>query len=184
MNAHNEASLQILFWNTRSFLRRREEVELWLTSSTKNLHFSGFLTFRKYRTHSTGGDILLLICRSIAYTELIDINSPNRTVEICGMQITNTTPCFNLIVCYRTPNHNLSLEQWGEILSNIDVSQHNIVVGDFNAHNTVWNCTKTDSNGEKLLDCIEKHQLFIHNSESYSHIDNYVTHVVNYEHCS
>ena len=45
------------------------------------------------------------------------------------------------------------------------------MVGDFNAHNKLWNCDKTDSQGEKLLNSIEIFNLFLHNLYTYSHID-------------
>ena len=39
-------------------------------------------------------------------------------------------------------------------------------MGDFNAHNVVWNCTRNDSNGEKFIQAIDDFNLFIHNTNT------------------
>ena len=82
-------------------------------------------------------------------------------------------PLLNLIVCYRSPTCSLTQIQWDIITENTTKSKHNILLGDFNAHNTIWNCKKTDSNGEKFINSIDKHNLFIHNDNSLTHIDKY-----------
>lgn len=92
-----------------------------------------------------------------------------------GIKITNTTPAFNLIACYRTPGKNLSQEQWKEIfsISIMDISDYSIVVGDFNAHHRVWNCFGNDTNGEKLYNIMQTEDIYLHNPHSYTHIDFY-----------
>ena len=44
-----------------------------------------------------------------------------------------------------------------------------ILVGDFNAHNEAWNCRSTDTNGSHLLDCIDRHDLYLHNVDIFTH---------------
>ena len=125
-------SIKILYWNARSFRKRKNEiynvltnidvlvcVESWLDPSVINLHFPGFVSYRIDRSHSKGGGIFILIRNSIAYKELKDLNSPDISLEIGGIKITNAIPTFNLIVCYRSPGLTLSLEQWDQITANI-----------------------------------------------------------------
>lgn len=45
------------------------------------------------------------------------------------------------------------------------------MLGDFNAHHSVWNCEVTDTNGERLLEELEEEDLFIVNHETKSRIE-------------
>ena len=108
------AKLRIIFWNARSFLQRRNEisnilkntdificVESWLTAEN-NVRYPEFYAYRKDRVHSRGGGILILIRKNLAYNEISDLNSPDISVEMCGIRVTNINPVFELIICYRS----------------------------------------------------------------------------------
>ena len=112
--------LKIVFLNFRSINSRKEElptildnldifvcVESWL-SETNNFHFPGFKTFRKDSVYTTGGGILILIRKNIAYLEIENLISSEHSVEITGIKITNTKPCIEFLVCYRAPGITLS----------------------------------------------------------------------------
>lgn len=182
-NQTQHQSLRIIYWNVRSFCKRREEIEILLKeadificvesllTSKIAVRFPGFTTFRKDRSHSKGGGILILIRKDIAYKEIPNITSPNDTVELCGLCINNLNPSIDLYVCYRTPNHTLTQNQWDAIFQNINVNNQCIFVGDFNSHNIHWNCQFTDSNGNRLLNAIEACDLFLHNDSSKTYID-------------
>lgn len=105
-------------------------VETLLSPSIANIQYPGFASFRLDRTYSSGGEILPLTRKSIAYKEITNLKCPNKMVEICGVRITSARPAFNLIVCYRSPDLTLLLEHWNQILSNIKDEQHIILVGD------------------------------------------------------
>ena len=184
METITKSGLSILYWNARSFLKRKEEiqrvlckidilvcVESHLTPNNTNINFPGFVNYRIDRSYSTGGGIILLIRKNIAYKEITTIMSPDQSVELCGLKITNTNPTFNLLVCYRSPGLTLNIDQWDTIFLNLSKNQNNIFVGDFNAHHVVWNCNKIDKTGENLYENIEKHNLFIHNCDTYTHFD-------------
>lgn len=184
MNSTTTKTLKILYWNARSFLKRKEEIqkalididilvciESWLHQNITNINFPGFVNYRLDRTYSTGGGTLLLIRSSLAYREIKNIDVPDKAFEICGIKINNVNPAVSLIACYRAPGIVFSLEQWAKVFNNFKKENNCIIVGDFNAHHIDWNCKKTDTNGENLLECIEKNNLFIHNSDTYSHID-------------
>ena len=66
--------MKVLFWNARSVIQRKEEiqqmlqdtdifviVESWLSPSITHIQFPGFNNFRKDRMYSKGGGILILI---------------------------------------------------------------------------------------------------------------------------
>ena len=180
---HNHKDLKIIYWNTRSFQKRREEienllkdidificVESWLMQDI-NVQFPGFVSFRKDRIQR-GGGILILVRNNLAYSERNNITSPCDSVEFCGIHINNISPPLDLFVCYRIPGFVLTQEQWNTIIKNIDPNRNCLLVGDFNAHNLIWNCRYTDTNGSRFLNSITNHDnLFIHNQNTLTHLD-------------
>lgn len=166
-------------------MQRKEEIELllrnldilvcvesWLTPK-KDIQFSGFNVFRKDRIHSAGGGIIIIIRKSIAFSEVNLLTPPNCLVEICAIKITNINPLLEIIACYRVPGLFLSQDQWEQITDNFGLRDNCIVMGDFNAHHTTWNCPNSDLNGERLLQSIINNNLFLHNLNSLTHIDFY-----------
>ena len=143
-----DIKLKILFWNTRSFRQRSKEiprilkdldilvcVESWLQPE-HSIHYPGFLSFRKDRTHARGGGILILIRKSLAYLEITDLTSPEQNIEMCGININNLNPSLNLIIIYRAPDSTLSLETWENLFLNFK-KPNCIVMGDFNSNNII-----------------------------------------------
>lgn len=105
-------SIEVVFWNARSIVPRLPElqknlkdidvficVETWLTGE-KNIHVPGFSTFRKDRTHSRGGGLLMLIGSDLVYGEILDLVSPEKSVELGGIYINNINLHVNIIVYY------------------------------------------------------------------------------------
>ena len=179
----NYNKLKCLFWNARSLRTRKNElptilsdldificVETWLKDSN-DYQIPGFVSYRKDRLHSNGGGILILVKKSVGYVELTDLTTPDILVELVGIKVTNFSPSISIIVCYKTPDCYLNQQQWDTIIENSSKTDYCLMVGEFNAHNNLGNCNKTDSHGEKLLNSIENFNLFVHNSDTYSHID-------------
>lgn len=130
---------------------------------------TSFKTFRRDRQYSEGGRILMLIRNNLAYHEIINLKSPDPSVETAGISITNLKSPIEIVVCYRVPSFTLSQAQWNEILQNINTKKHIILMGDFNAHHIGWNYQKIDSNGERLYSAIEKSNLILYNTNSLTH---------------
>lgn len=59
---------------------------------------------------------------------------------------------------------------WREIVKSVDINEGIIVVGDFNAHHTAWNCENIDVNGERLLEEFEDEDMFVVNYDTLSRI--------------
>lgn len=174
--------LKILFWNSKSILQRRQEiqsiindldilicVESWLKDDD-NIHYSGFTTFRKDRIHARGGGIVIFIRNNIAFLEIDNLTSPDQSVEICGIHCNNIDPPVDILACYRSPGHVLSQSQWDIIINNMQ-TDNCIFMGDFNSHHKNWNCRHNDGNGGKLATSIDTHDIFLHNHDSDSYID-------------
>ena len=180
----HKKDLKIFFWNTRSFHQRQTEllskihqydicicVESWLTDKDK-VHVPGFVVFRQDRQHSRGGGTIVLIRKNVAFKTIQNFKCPDSSVEICGIHINNVKPSLNILICYRTPGLVLTQEQWDTILDNVNTN-NTILIGDFNAHNTLWNCKHTDSNGNKFNNSINSRNLLIHNYNTFTHIDSH-----------
>lgn len=186
-NKKKHNTLRFLFWNARSLKKRIQElptlllnldvficVESWLSAdkdSEKRINFPGFLTLRQDRLHSRGGGIVIMIRKNIAYFEIKDIKSPDLSVELYGIKITNTNPSLDIIVCYRSPGSTLSQAQWDMIVNNTNNRNNCILVGDFNSHNQAWNCVNNDINGVRFLNSIDNHNLLVHNVDTNTYIN-------------
>lgn len=177
--------MRFVYWNSRSVVHRLPElqvllknvdvficVETWLTEAI-NIQFPGFKTFRKDRIQSRGGGLLMLIRSCLAYEELSDLDSPDVSVELCGVCINNVNPSINVVVCYRSPGLTLSQDQWNVIFNNAKINNNSVIVGDFNSHNRNWNCKHTDVNGTRLENSLEINDLFLHNNNTYTYINMY-----------
>ena len=92
----NHKNLKVIFWNARSIIPRKEEICKILPD-----HYPGFKTFRKDREHSRGGGIVAFIRNNLAYTEINSIKTPDDSVELTGIKITNISPPINIFICYR-----------------------------------------------------------------------------------
>ena len=181
------SKLRIIFWNARSVVSKREEiekilenldilicVESWLTERIK-FEYKGFNTYRKDRNpglNERGGGIVLLIRKSYEYSEIKNNQiTNNKKIELCGVKILNVEKPFNIFCCYNPPNNNLSEKEWDMIVSNAQAGGESILLGDFNSHSELWNCRNTDTNGERLFDSINKYNLFLHNTNTFTRID-------------
>lgn len=79
------------------------------------------------------------------------------------MILTDTNPSIDLFLCYRGPGLTLSQFQWSEVVQNIDINKHSILMGDFNSYNVTWNCTDTDKNGIRFDNAAKARGLFMYN---------------------
>lgn len=181
---NKKSQLKFLFWNSRSIRQRKNElpeilrnidvficVESWLMPKDR-FEISGFSTLRKDRQNDTrGGGILFLVRKNLTYTELKLPGTQTPNAELAGLCITNTDPQINLVACYRPPGQILSQTEWDSIVNSIDDSSNSILLGDFNSLNKKWNCNSTDTNGVRLDYSIESKNLFLHNTQTSTHIN-------------
>ena len=77
---------------------------------------------------------------------------------------------MNIIAYYKPPNKTLSQQEWGDIMDTT-YSENTILLGDFNAHHPSWNCDAESDNGKKLYNAIEKNNLYVHNTDTYTRIN-------------
>ena len=97
----HKLTLKILFWNSRSISQRSKDiesitknydificVELWLTKND-NIHFPGFFTFRKDRSHSGRGGIIIFMFNANSFILLQLTVAQCRTLRYRGMKCNN-----------------------------------------------------------------------------------------------
>uniref|UniRef100_A0ABD2X066 Endonuclease/exonuclease/phosphatase domain-containing protein n=1 Tax=Trichogramma kaykai TaxID=54128 RepID=A0ABD2X066_9HYME len=151
-------------------------VETWLTEKDE-IKLPGFSCLRRETSCGRGGGIAYYIRRSLAFSEVKDLVSPEESVKLSGITLNSLQPSIVIIACYRSPGKNLTKEQWEKIAQNI-TSQRTLLVADFNAHNTMWNCDYTSVNGKRFENTIESYDIFLHNDNTSTFIDihrNYVS---------
>ncbi|KAL7304799.1 hypothetical protein TKK_0003023 [Trichogramma kaykai] len=175
------SKVKIIFWNARSvaskFLELKKAaaefdviacVESWLTSE-HNLNIPGFRTLRKDRTHSRGGGggIVVWVRGCLAFEE-IAFDVPNSVAELCGLRLTSCKPKVEIIICYRPPSYTTSSKDWEDIVRCVDARRPALLMGDFNAHNTSWNCEHSDNNGLLLEQACSTQGLILQNFDTTS----------------
>lgn len=172
--------VKILTWNCRGVNNTKHEIinhinnydiivliELKRHNKKNCLYFPGFKTVMEQNQENNGG--IAIIVRNNLEMEIVNnISNIHGKIEVIGIRIMNTTVKFNLIAIYKKPNVTLNVRQW---IQGMEIDNHvtnTIVTGDFNAHNTMWNCTNTDKSGEALLEAMSNKGLICLNMNTTS----------------
>lgn len=92
------------------------------------------------------------------------------SIEILGVRIEGLDREINCFAIYRRPGTIENRNTWRIIIDNLKKLKNVLLVGDFNAHNTIWNCGDTDKNGEILQKEMEEEGFFVINRNSKSRI--------------
>lgn len=143
-------------------------VESWL-DDTKTPRIHGFNLFRKDRVDETGGGLAVFLREWIEFDDL-KIDNPGQFVEMCGIHLINTHPALDLFLCYRVPNVPTPISVWRKVASFATSNSNALLLGDFNAHHTAWNCVQTDTEGGKLHTILEESTHFLHNHDTLTHV--------------
>lgn len=98
-------------------------------------------------------------------------NLKSDNFEILGVKINNMTVNFNLVIVYRRSQSEDQEKDWQEILKFKDNNDNTIIMGDFNAHHTIWNCANIDTNGERLHRVMLNKGYFCLNKDSISRLN-------------
>ena len=138
--------------------------ETWLTKEIK-LKTNNFNLVRKDRENKSRGGVCLLIDSRISY-ETIDFSPlPDEAV---GISITsrnnkNTTINeWNLVSLYNPPNTQLNPSFFNFINQ---LKGNVLLMGHLNSHHRNWFCKTNDSNGNFLIDFVQKHDWTVHNND-------------------
>jgi len=97
---------------------------------------SGYKT-EEITSYGKSGGIAILINNNIEYEVIKELNKNHRIIDILGIRIKNTDTQLNLIAVYRRPYEIIHPREWKKILEFDKKGLETIIVGDFNAHNTL-----------------------------------------------
>lgn len=165
--------LRIRLWNVRSVEKRKEElqsmlsnldilicVESWL-KPTKDINFPKFNTIRVDRADTRGGGIVVFVAKhlkidSIKCDSIKKINS----LESLTFKVTNVNPATSFIVIYKIPSIKITQQEWDTLFALAELYSPSLVLGDFDAHNEIWNCDSTDLTGEHSQESSGTHNFF------------------------
>lgn len=76
------------------------------------------------------------------------------------------------MACYRPDGGiHLTEQEWDSLVGNATGDVCSILVADFNAHSEAWNCSHSEPDAVKLLDSIDRYELFLQNNDTDTHTD-------------
>ncbi|CAK9813874.1 RNA-directed DNA polymerase from mobile element jockey [Anthophora plagiata] len=175
-------TINVLLWNCRGILSKHTELhklsqnreiiiltETWLQSN-KQLHLNGYSTIRADRQGSRGGGVACLIKNPIRYQHIPIDNQVDNHTQVLAIHLLTSPEPVNLVVIYRPPGSSLKYQQWKPFLANLCLPGSTIIAGDLNANHPAWNSEREDNAGSSLLKVIQENNLFIHNTDTKSHI--------------
>ncbi|KAK0160438.1 hypothetical protein PV328_007848 [Microctonus aethiopoides] len=173
-------NIKIVLWNCRGIQNKKNEIsnkileyDIIILTETKysreSIYFTDCNTIIKKSKGNSGG-IIIIVKNYIEFETINGWNNIGEDFDITGIRITNTKDKINIVGVYRRPQKNTSKRQWQNIMSFEDRKAETIVMGDFNAHNMMWNCQTTDRNGEYLHEIMDQNGYICSNQETQSRI--------------
>ncbi|KYN22667.1 hypothetical protein ALC57_04928 [Trachymyrmex cornetzi] len=174
----NSHSLKIAYWNCRSAIGKKGDIEklaesldiLFLAetcvSSTQDFRVHGFDCLRIDSNLANVRGIMVLIRNPITYSS-IDLSSiVDDSFEALGIALTLNNSHLYLIGAYRHPNESTSATAISSLTSFLNNHIRSILLGDLNAHHPMWSGSRTNSAGRVLGRCIDDYSLVVLNPPS------------------
>jgi hypothetical protein len=153
--------LKIIHWNARSLSLHGDNLKRLLMANNvtpdiiciqetqlgpnRSFNFDGYTCEKKDRGTSNKGGLATYVRRGLSYSVLYTKDSP----EMIAIQITTREGKLNVVNIYHSPR--ATPESHDEYTSTFNDTR-TILVGDFNAHNTLWGGQQTDPRGQLLED--------------------------------
>ena len=166
---------KILQWNCRGLKANFEEMQLLIDSESPVavclqetfLKNTDVLSFRGYSTYSktvdsaerASGGVTVLVKSGIPH-EPVPLQTPLQATAV-KISLHKTITCCSLYLPPGTPVNPVDLENLFDQLP-----RPYILLGDFNAHNTMWGSDNSDARGRMLEDLFLQHDLCILNDAS------------------
>lgn len=116
---------------------------------TKPPYLKGYHAFNKYRANQQAwGGVSTFVNQEI-YSENVQLNT---NLEAVAIQI-HLPQKWTICNVYIPPNYQLEITEMEDLINQLPIPY--IIVGDFNSHNSIWGCEKTNGKGriiENILD--------------------------------
>ena len=169
----------ILQWNCRGIRANRDELHLFdlflkpacicLQETQIDDNFTFQLTgFNAYAINpSCGGRAhggsMILVNHEIPHHQI----TLRTTFQAVAVQITLRSP-ITLCSLYLPPDYTIDLLDLNDLISQLPKPM--MILGDFNAHNTIWGSKHSDNKGKIVEDWINKNNLSLMNSQDPTYI--------------
>ena len=187
----SKSSLRILQWNADGINTKADELglrlkeddydicliqETKLRENQRTPHFEGYISIRLDRSGRRGGGGLLTYIKNSLIFENVQATSCNGT-EASTLRVRIGKKRW-VVICnvycppVRSHSHPVCLET-----GCLPHSEDSIILGDFNAHNLLWDQFQPeDARGERLLDWVIAHDLTVMNDGSYTRLNTKARH--------
>lgn len=111
---------------------------------------------------------MIIIQKDLKWEPILqkDIGSKIKGFETIGIKLKGEVGNRHIIGMYRKSGKRENKSTWEKLLKNKKKEEIWIIGGDFNAHNTIWNCNNTDINGYNLNVSMEEKGLYIINDKT------------------
>lgn len=172
MANNNKYNLKLGHWNANGLVEKWSElknfivkhnVDVMLVNETKLSKnklsaVPGYTIIRQDRLGTTvGGGLVIVVKNTINYQEINEVKL--NSIETLGIKINN----INIYTVYIRPTINNKLNKIDklELAQLINSNRSVILVGDFNAKHTTWNCKSNNFNGKVVYEFANQNNLSI-----------------------
>ena len=170
----------VLQWNMRGFRANATDLQALIASKTPAVvalqetklkqgqtlnihHYKSFRYDNPTVTIAHGGVALLVhySTPSTTYQLRTNLQAVAATVDLADLKVT-------IVSIYIPPAEEFPVDEFDSLVRQLP--RNYIIMGDFNAHNSVWGCTRTNRRGRRLEEVVLRHDLCILNSGHPTHI--------------
>ncbi|XP_036138446.1 uncharacterized protein LOC105841052 isoform X2 [Monomorium pharaonis] len=114
------------------------------------------------------GDVAISARSQIEFKTIIGSDESPVGYDTIGIRTRNLENNLNILAVYRHPRGVVYARDLNALRRHVDIGGDAIILGDFNVHNTYWNCDITSSGGETLLNVMQDSGFFCINVDTKS----------------
>ena len=137
---------EIINWMEENKINIAALQETKLMPHQKDPNTANFTLVREDRDRNKGGGLAFLVHKTIQFQQLHDLPKDNH-LESQGIKVNNT----NIVNLYVPPSSSCSNGYTASILPFLQMKD-TIILGDLNAHDTLWHSSLSDDRGKDLAD--------------------------------
>ncbi|XP_071578331.1 uncharacterized protein [Temnothorax nylanderi] len=116
------------------------------------VHLPGFKTLHSNNNLGSGG-VSISVRSHITFDIIKIVGALPAEYDVIGIRTSNLVNNVNIIAVYRHPRAGIGQRDFNPVFNSANGDLNNtLILGDFNAQNTAWNCAITNKNGEILHD--------------------------------